>query len=153
MDRATHTVRLEGYNLHIAGAEDSNRGNLVIGNGHTYSKCTNCLVAGFENEGEGRANAVFGNKNFVSGHFNSVNGGQQNHGGGFASSITGGFQNRVDGEYTHVSGGIQNEAHGKASYVGGGSMNRVHPSASFAAIPGGVSRSANEQDEFIFPTR
>lgn len=151
-DSKTKTVYLKDANLMIAGSADGKTGNLVVGNDHDYSECSNCLLAGHDNKGEGRANVILGSQNKVKGSYNVISGGQDNTiDGGFVSSIAGGFQNKATSEYSHVAGGMQNEAHARASTVSGGVLNIVKTSGKFATIPGGISQTANLQDEFIMP--
>lgn len=90
-------MHLRDFNLHVSAIPNSGRGNIVVGHNHTYSSCTNCLLAGEENKAEGAGHTVFGNKNSVKGSFNAVSGGQLNHLEGLASAIGGGKNHKAAG--------------------------------------------------------
>jgi len=120
LDSATQTVQLVDRNLHILAANISDRGSLIVGNSHTFTTCSNCFVAGFDNNAQGISNTIAGSQNIVSGSYNAVNGGQLNSAAGTACSIGGGLHNKVTDVGAHVSGGDENQANTRASTVSGG---------------------------------
>lgn len=112
MDPSTSTLFLRHYNLQIAADTQMGTGNLVVGNSHIYSGCTNCFIAGFHNTASGNGQVVLGDSNSISGGaFNSINGGQLNTINGTGSSIGGGLRNTIDAIDAHISGGDSNSIH------------------------------------------
>jgi hypothetical protein len=108
LDDTGTTLMLAEKNLHIWASATVGGGNLIVGNAHDATHCSNCIVAGFHNHAEGVANVVYGNQNSVSGDFNTCVGGQNNTVGGTACSIGGGLSNLVQSVGAHISGGMQN---------------------------------------------
>lgn len=98
LDTKSQTVHLRDYNLHVHAGLNSGKGNIVVGDGHAYGSCTNCLIAGSENTAEGSGHAVFGHKNHVRGSHNAVSGGQNNEVAGSFSAIGGGQDRKASGD-------------------------------------------------------
>jgi len=120
LDASARTVQLTNYNLHIFANNASGTGNVIIGNTHTFTGCTNCFVVGDANEAQGSSNTIAGHQNTVRGTYNAVNGGELNSGDGVVSSIGGGINNKVIDVGSHVSGGDQNQANSRAATINGG---------------------------------
>lgn len=104
IDKSTRTVNLEGYNFHVHSESGTGKGNLIVGHEHNWGKCSNCLVAGFHNLAEGRANVIVGNQNHISGSFNTINGGQLNAVSGLINTISGGMHQAASGIGTVTTG-------------------------------------------------
>ena len=94
-DDGNPLVVVTGANVRIANASSGDgTGNLIVGNGHTWTGSTNGFVAG-------RYNTITGVSPVVSG-------GQLNVADGNYSSVSGGYDNRASGLYATVSGGRGN---------------------------------------------
>lgn len=120
LDVPSQTVLLTNLNLQLSADKGSGRGNLVVGNSHTFNGCSNCFVAGYQNTADGDSNSIVGYQNTVKGQFNAINGGELNVADGSASSIGGGIRNKVGSIGAHAGGGDSNEANSKAASVVGG---------------------------------
>lgn len=88
--------------------EKSGSHNLVVGDGHNYSRYGGLVV---------------GRRNSITGDYASVSGGQGNIASGAESSVSGGWSNLASGRGSSISGGRENEAGGHTSSVSGGVSN------------------------------
>lgn len=129
--------------------EKSGSHNLVVGDGHNYSRYGG-LVVGRRNSITGDYASVSGGQgNIASGAESSVSGGRGNEAGGHTSSVSGGVSNEASGVLSSISGGQENIASGSWSMIGGGMENEA--SGQYTSILGAARRKASENYQMIPP--
>lgn len=119
-------------NIFVRGTE-TGKGNIVVGQGHTYGNAKDSLIIGKANAVEGTGATVLGLENIAKSDF----------------SLTAGYRNRALAEASLVLGGSQNVAQGKRSTITGGPGVTIDEVDGFFSPPNSETLPPSEAHERV----